>query len=185
MLRGFSRERGFTIVELLIVVVVIGILAAITIVAYNGVTSAARDAQIATDLRNIKQAVTRLEVDTGGTVFNCPGGGTTFGPESAIDTAVTGLVSAPTVGAVRETCEWSTTAVNSWNGPYIQALNDPWDRPYFIDLDYFICDSGNGQLIAAVLTRGEDGDVDYPTSANSGACTTTASDDTYMELWRS
>jgi len=34
-------EKGFTIVELLIVIVVIGILAAITIVAYNGVTSRA------------------------------------------------------------------------------------------------------------------------------------------------
>ena len=34
-------EKGFTIVELLIVIVVIGILAAITIVAYNGVTARA------------------------------------------------------------------------------------------------------------------------------------------------
>jgi prepilin-type N-terminal cleavage/methylation domain-containing protein len=34
-------ERGFTIVELLIVIVVIGILAAITIVSFNGVTAKA------------------------------------------------------------------------------------------------------------------------------------------------
>lgn len=34
-----QSERGFTIVELLIVIVVIAILAAITIVAYNGVTA--------------------------------------------------------------------------------------------------------------------------------------------------
>jgi prepilin-type N-terminal cleavage/methylation domain-containing protein len=34
-------DRGFTIVELLVVIVVIGILAAITIVAYNGITSRA------------------------------------------------------------------------------------------------------------------------------------------------
>jgi prepilin-type N-terminal cleavage/methylation domain-containing protein len=32
-----SKQQGFTIVELLIVIVVIGILAAITIVAYNGI----------------------------------------------------------------------------------------------------------------------------------------------------
>lgn len=36
-----KQERGFTIVELLIVIVVIGILAAITIVAYNGITNRA------------------------------------------------------------------------------------------------------------------------------------------------
>lgn len=39
-----KRKLGFTIVELLIVIVVIGILAAITIVAFNGVQDKARDA---------------------------------------------------------------------------------------------------------------------------------------------
>jgi len=36
-----QAQRGFTIVELLIVIVVIGILAAITIVSYNGITNRA------------------------------------------------------------------------------------------------------------------------------------------------
>ena len=36
-----ASDRGFTIVELLIVVVVIAVLAAITIVSYNGITSRA------------------------------------------------------------------------------------------------------------------------------------------------
>jgi len=39
-----QAERGFTIVELLIVIVVIGILAAITIVSFNGVTARANSA---------------------------------------------------------------------------------------------------------------------------------------------
>lgn len=40
------NKTGFTIVELLIVIVVIGILAAITVVAYNGVQARATDAKI-------------------------------------------------------------------------------------------------------------------------------------------
>lgn len=41
-LKTMKKERGFTIVELLIVIVVIGILAAIVIVAYNGVQNRAK-----------------------------------------------------------------------------------------------------------------------------------------------
>jgi prepilin-type N-terminal cleavage/methylation domain-containing protein len=41
---------GFTIVELLIVIVVIGILAAITIVAYNGIQDRARNTSLVSDL---------------------------------------------------------------------------------------------------------------------------------------
>lgn len=43
-------QKGFTIVELLIVVVVIAILAAITIVAYNGISNRAYDSSIQKDL---------------------------------------------------------------------------------------------------------------------------------------
>ena len=48
-----KTTRGFTIVELLIVVVVIAILAAITIVTYSGIVSRTRDAQRAGDIQSI------------------------------------------------------------------------------------------------------------------------------------
>ncbi len=53
-----SKNRGFTIVELLIVIVVIAILAAITIVAYNGIQNRAK-ASSAQALAN--NAVKKLE----------------------------------------------------------------------------------------------------------------------------
>jgi prepilin-type N-terminal cleavage/methylation domain-containing protein len=54
------KHSGFTIVELLIVVVVIGILAAIVIVAYNGITSSANDAAVKSDLANLAK---KLEIE--------------------------------------------------------------------------------------------------------------------------
>lgn len=47
-----TDQQGFTIVELLIVIVVIGILAAITIVAYNGIQDRARKTAIISDVTN-------------------------------------------------------------------------------------------------------------------------------------
>lgn len=49
--------RGFTIVELLIVIVVLGILAAITIVAYNGIQQRARDTTRKSDIATITKAL--------------------------------------------------------------------------------------------------------------------------------
>ncbi len=51
------KQTGFTIVELLIVIVVIGILAAITIVAYNGIQERARYTAMKQDITNIQKAV--------------------------------------------------------------------------------------------------------------------------------
>ncbi len=49
----WKRVNGFTIVELLIVVVVIAILAAITVLSYNGIQNRAYDSAIQTDLKEL------------------------------------------------------------------------------------------------------------------------------------
>lgn len=59
-----TQEDGFTIVELLIVIVVIGILAAISIVAYNGVQARAMVSTAKTDIRNIGGQISMSLVDS-------------------------------------------------------------------------------------------------------------------------
>ena len=59
------KSRGFTIVELLIVIVVIAILAAITIVAYNGIQQRGRDTQRKSDVAMITKALRMYDVDNG------------------------------------------------------------------------------------------------------------------------
>ena len=58
-----NKQRGFTIVELLIVIVVIAILATITIVSFNGIQGRARDAQRKLDLANISKVLKLYNVD--------------------------------------------------------------------------------------------------------------------------
>lgn len=59
------RTVGFTVVELLIVVVVISILAAITVVAYNGIRVAALKAAAQHDLQNVAVAMQLAQQETG------------------------------------------------------------------------------------------------------------------------
>lgn len=58
-------RRGFTIVELLIVVVIIAILASITIAAYSGITKQAENARFLTDIDSYQKSLMLYEATTG------------------------------------------------------------------------------------------------------------------------
>jgi prepilin-type N-terminal cleavage/methylation domain-containing protein len=60
-----NKKTGFTIVELLIVVVVIAILAAITVVAYNGIQQRARVSNLQNSLSSGSKALEVVKVQTG------------------------------------------------------------------------------------------------------------------------
>lgn len=62
-----KNNKGFTIVELLIVIVVIGILAAITIVAYNGVQQRANTTKAQTAAKEVVNKAEVYAADNSGT----------------------------------------------------------------------------------------------------------------------
>lgn len=64
-LQTLKDQKGFTIVELLIVIVVIGILAAITIVAYNGIQNRAKDTKYKGTADTIIKKIEGVNADTG------------------------------------------------------------------------------------------------------------------------
>lgn len=63
--RSSTSTNGFTIVELLIVIVVIGILAAITIVSYNGLQTRAKLAKIQSDIAQVRKLVEAYNAEHG------------------------------------------------------------------------------------------------------------------------
>lgn len=71
--RRARRRQGFTIVELLIVIVVIGILAAISTVAYNGTQQRTRDMSRISDLRGLQKVIEMYYIDNGS--YPLPGNG--------------------------------------------------------------------------------------------------------------
>jgi prepilin-type N-terminal cleavage/methylation domain-containing protein len=68
-IKNLNKERGFTIVELLIVIVVIGILATITIVAYNGVQNRARTTTNQSNANEVRNKSEVYAADTGNGAF--------------------------------------------------------------------------------------------------------------------
>lgn len=58
-------NRGFTIVELLIVIVVIGILAALVVTTYNGIQQKARDTERKTDINALHGQIEAYQAQNG------------------------------------------------------------------------------------------------------------------------
>lgn len=83
-----ALRSGFTIVELLVVIVVIAILAAITVVSYNGITNQAQKTAI---IASVRQGATQLATYTlqnNTTPIACSAAGVTVNPEHTLNCSI-------------------------------------------------------------------------------------------------
>ena len=60
-----KKSKAFTIVEIIVVVIVIGILASITVVSYGQVTKNAREKSVATDAAGMRAAIMKYKAEHG------------------------------------------------------------------------------------------------------------------------
>ena len=96
-----TRRRAFTLVEMLLVITIIGILAALVVPKMVGRSEQARQAAAHADISSIKTALDAFEVDNG------------YYPSSLQD-----LLQQP-------------SNAKNWHGPYLDNVpQDPWGNPY-------------------------------------------------------
>lgn len=85
----FSRQQGFTIVELLIVIVIIGILAAITINVFKGMQERTESTRVISQAKSFIKALNMMYNETGAVPIPVPQGssaynGSCIAPASAV-----------------------------------------------------------------------------------------------------
>lgn len=127
---GRQSTQGFTIIELLIVVIIIGILVAITAVAYAGVQKSAQEAKIQSDLKHIQEAVSSIHIKTAQPLWSVTNRVTADG--CSVKANGTDFESLPKTDNCWVHYNDTLDKISDASGMDVRGLLDPWGRPYFI-----------------------------------------------------
>jgi general secretion pathway protein G len=106
-------QEGFTLIELMVVILIIGLLATIVVQNLRSATDKAKRVKAQADIAQLKSALDRYYLDTGSY------------PTS--DQGLQALIEAPNT---------SGDPPKDWGGPYIEKIPpDPWGNSYFYQSD--------------------------------------------------